>query len=148
VWQLAHAPKTAARWAAALLMLLHASAVGAALKCAAGEDTTMCAALADLYNAMSGAAWTNNEGWSTAAAGVATSYCTFTGLTCDGTGALTELCAVIFVCDTLVLQVSRRLMRRVSLVAGWLEDNALRGTLPNTLGDLTTLRILCVKPVS
>lgn len=52
----------------------------------------MCAALADLYNATSGTAWTNNEGWITAAADVATSYCSFFGATCDETGNITSMC--------------------------------------------------------
>ena len=58
-----------------------------------------CTALADLYAATGGSAWSSfyhgNVGWSDAAAGTATSYCSFTGVLCSPLGALTWLCAPV-----------------------------------------------------
>jgi Leucine Rich Repeat len=48
------------------------------------NDPVTCAALADLYNATGGPWWTNNAGWSSAASGTPTNYCSFYGITCRG----------------------------------------------------------------
>ncbi len=61
--------------------------------CAAGEDATTCAALADLYDATDGPHWVNNGGWRDAAASIPTSYCTFAGVGCDG-GMIRYLCVL------------------------------------------------------
>ena len=59
--------------------------------CAVGNDATQCAALRDLYFATNGpsssqpqSGWSNNRGWSSAAAGFETDYCQFYGVTCTG----------------------------------------------------------------
>ena len=58
------------------------------------QSDTVCSALGDLYSSTGGASWTNKTGWSAAAAGTATSYCTFFGTLCGvGGTVLTELCA-------------------------------------------------------
>jgi hypothetical protein len=61
------------------------------ITCALNNDATVCSALGDLYNATSGASWTNKTGWSAAASGTPTDYCTFFGATC-GSGVLRQLC--------------------------------------------------------
>ena len=53
----------------------------------ARNDPLVCSALGDLYAATNGAGWTDNMGWSSAAAGTPTDYCTFYqsfGTPCDG----------------------------------------------------------------
>jgi len=59
------------------------------------NDPVTCAALGDLYYATSGNAWSAKQGWSSAAAGTATDFCTFAQSAggCDGAGVLTSLCA-------------------------------------------------------
>jgi len=65
-----------------------------AFSCGAGDDATVCGALGDLYYATGGASWTTNSGWSSAAAGSPTNFCSFSGATCTG-GVLTQLCVVL-----------------------------------------------------
>ena len=63
----------------------HAALAAAVFTCASsGNDATTCAALGDLYTATNGASWASNSGWSSAAAGTATDYCTFGGIFCRG----------------------------------------------------------------
>jgi hypothetical protein len=64
--------------------------------CGASNNATMCSALGDLYSVTRGALWNNQSGWSSAANGTATSYCTFYGAKCSG-GALTYLCVHVHV---------------------------------------------------
>ena len=52
--------------------------------CASANDAVTCSVLGDLYNATGGPWWTNKNGWSSAASGVATDYCTFYGVQCKG----------------------------------------------------------------
>ena len=53
---------------------------------------TVCNALADLYSATNGNAWSTNEGWATAARGTPSNYCNnWYGVTCDS-GLVTVLC--------------------------------------------------------
>jgi hypothetical protein len=52
--------------------------------CAASNDATQCAALRDLYYTTSGPSWGSKSGWSSAAAGTLTDYCTFFGVICVG----------------------------------------------------------------
>ena len=61
------------------------------LTCGVNTDATVCRALGDLYNATGGASWTIRTGWSAAAAGTPTDYCTFSGITCSN-GILQQLC--------------------------------------------------------
>ena len=86
------------------------------------QDAT-CEALGDLYYATNGAGWLNKGGWESAAAGVATDYCSFypadpDTLTCDEASALVSLYVV---------------------------SNDLSGTIPASLGSLTQLEALCVR---
>ena len=55
------------------------------------QSDTVCSALGDLYNATNGVGWATNSGWSTAAEGLATDYCSFIGCSCNA-GILTMLC--------------------------------------------------------
>jgi len=61
------------------------------LACSAANDATVCRALSDLYNATNGASWKTKTGWSAAAAGTPTDYCTFYGAGCNN-GILQNLC--------------------------------------------------------
>ena len=54
------------------------------------KKSAICTALGDMYTSTNGASWTNNTGWSLAARGNATDYCTFRGVTCRN-GKLTEM---------------------------------------------------------
>ena len=74
-----------------LLLPLLVGAVGAAFTCAGGNDAGTCGALGDLYAATEGPSWTDRTAWATAASGTATSYCSFTGVTCMGS-AVVGLC--------------------------------------------------------
>ncbi len=64
-----------------------------AFTCASGDDPVQCGALGDLYAATNGATWSNDDGWSAAAAGTPTSYCQFYSVTCEGQ-AVTSVCVV------------------------------------------------------
>jgi alpha-tubulin suppressor-like RCC1 family protein len=75
--------------------------------CGAGDDATTCAALGSLYAAAGGAGWVHKNGWSDAAAGTATAFCTFQGVGCAG-GAVTSLCVHC-------IQPRRRCLRRAAL---------------------------------
>ena len=51
------------------------------LTCAATDNATTCAALGVLWTATGGAiTWNNKGGWTAAASGTATSYCSFFGI--------------------------------------------------------------------
>jgi hypothetical protein len=78
-----------------LLLCAHALRPCAALlQCTTpGRDGAACFALGQLYSSAVGDAWTERGGWADAAAGVATDYCSFEGVTCDGAGVVTGLCA-------------------------------------------------------
>jgi hypothetical protein len=60
------------------------------------NDPVVCAALGDLYYATNGAGWNNNGGWSSAAVGVPTDFCSFwryvSSSVCNPDGALTAMC--------------------------------------------------------
>ncbi len=59
------------------------------------NNPVICSALGDLYYATNGSGWTTNTGWSSAAAGTATSYCSFANpgySPCNGAGVLVNLC--------------------------------------------------------
>jgi len=55
------------------------------------QSDSVCAALGSLYKSAGGSSWANQDGWSAAAAGTATSYCNFHGVQCSG-GAVMWLC--------------------------------------------------------
>ena len=61
------------------------------LICAAGNVATQCTALQDFYAATNGSGWITQAGWTTAASGIATDYCTFFGVTCTGSD-VTQMC--------------------------------------------------------
>jgi sugar lactone lactonase YvrE len=82
------------------------------------QSDAVCSALGDFYYSTVGASWSRRAGWSSAAAGTPTSYCTFTGLICSGTGVLTYF---------------------------QLDTNNLAGSIPSSFGPgLTSLTRLCV----
>jgi hypothetical protein len=69
----------------------------ACLTTAAGYSAATCAALGGLYAATNGPSWSTKTGWSAAAAGTPTNFCSFHGVTCVTTGSpggrgLTVLC--------------------------------------------------------
>ena len=73
------------------LLLLESALAQQTFTCATGNDATQCAALRDLYYATNGQSWTSKSGWSSAAAGTGTDYCTFHSVTCTGND-VTQLC--------------------------------------------------------
>ena len=99
------------------VLLAAAAAASAAFTCAPQNDAAQCAALGALYASTSGAGWSDQAGWATAAAGSPTDYCTFSGVSCDTAP------------DVSSLQLS---------------SNGLVGTLPDALGALTALTVLQV----
>jgi hypothetical protein len=85
-----------ARVAALCAALQVAAGAASQLACETpGRDAASCAALGDLYAATGGASWAARAGWRDASAGRATDYCSFTGVTCDANGAVTQLCATL-----------------------------------------------------
>ena len=68
--------------------------------CAEGNDPVTCSALSDFYFATNGFGWYNasRRGWISAAALIATDYCTFAGVFCSGPGVLTSLCVADLRC--------------------------------------------------
>ena len=78
----------AASHCAILLLAFLSAATGQTFTCTTtNRVASSCSALADLYSSTSGASWKTRTGWATAAAGTASDYCSFTGITCTGTGA-------------------------------------------------------------
>ena len=76
---------------ALLCLMLIESTLAQTFTCAAGNDATQCAALRDLYYATNGPSWRYTSVWYSAASGIPTDYCTFSGLTCAGNN-VTRLC--------------------------------------------------------
>ena len=75
-----------------LLLLLGVLGVSAqTFTCSVTNNPVFCSALGDLYYATSGAGWFKNAGWTSAAVGNTTNYCTFSGATCIG-DILQKLC--------------------------------------------------------
>jgi len=73
-----------------------------------------CNALGDLYYAANGSGWNVNGGWVDAAAGMPTDLCSFTDtVICSGAGG-----------PVVYLQLA---------------SNGLKGTIPPSLGSMTTL---------
>ena len=76
---------------ALLCLMLIESTLAQTFTCATGNDATQCAALRDLYYATNGPSWSTKSGWSSAAAGTATSYCTFYDVSCTSNNVV-QLC--------------------------------------------------------
>jgi len=108
------------------------------ITCGVNNDAIVCRALGDLYYATNGVYWTSKTGWSTAAAGTATDYCTFFGATCSN-GVLNQLC----VCHAAGRHST--VLRRPAYALSNLAGNQLSGTIPTSLGSLTGLQDLCVR---
>lgn len=97
-----------------LLQACARHAKGANFTCAR-TDTT-CTALGSFYSGSLNSSWRNSSGWSAAAAGNATDYCTFAGCGCQN----------------------------LSLTSLDLSDFSIVGVLPPPIGQLSTLTSLCV----
>jgi len=71
-----------------LCLLLLKSTLAQTFTCASGNDATQCAALRDFYYATNGPSWGSilgsANGWSSAASGTSTNYCTFYFVACSG----------------------------------------------------------------
>ena len=80
--------------------------------CGASDNLLFCDVLSDFYYATNGQGWTTSSGWASAAAGTATDYCSFYGVFCRQGGI------------PWVLQI---------------EANNLTGTLPSSLGNMSSL---------
>jgi hypothetical protein len=80
-----------------LLCALRCGGGAAAFVCRSDRDAAACAALGALYASTGGASWGARVGWADAAAGRASDYCAFTGVTCSAGGNVTSLCVVITV---------------------------------------------------
>jgi hypothetical protein len=102
--------------------------VGAATFTCSSQDAT-CNALGALYTATGGASWTRNSGWTTAAAGTATNYCSFYNVTCGGGNVL----SVVLASNGLVGTMPADLASLTALTALTLSGNTLSGTVPASL---------------
>ena len=80
-----------ARLRAAVLLTV-AAVARAAFTCDPSNSAALCTALGALYAQTNGAGWKNSSGWSSAAAGSVTNFCSFAGLTCAGSSPV-KLCA-------------------------------------------------------
>lgn len=122
------------------LLLLGVLGVSAqTFTCSVTNNPVFCSALGDLYYATNGSRWTVNTGWSSAAAGTPTSYCSFYktySTPCNGAGVLTSLC--VHLCSPPCSALS------LSPPCSMLYNNKLSGTIPPSLGSLTSLQMLYV----
>ena len=132
--------RAAAFWFAVALVSVQCShSVQAEFFSCTQSDLT-CQSLGDLFYATafgSRAGWRNESGWSSAAAGIPTSYCTFVGASCSGLGVLTSLCVIPIVL-TSFLHLSSPSSRSNLAYQG------LIGSIPSSMGSLTDLTSLCV----
>jgi hypothetical protein len=113
----------------------------------------VCGALGDLYYATNGAGWARtgpasvggNAGWSAAASGIPTDYCTFLQQCC-GTpcinGVLVELQLHL---NNLTGTIPESIGSLTSLTALLLAANNLIGTIPYSFGSLTSLQALYIQ---
>ena len=108
--------------------------------CGAGNNATACAALAEFYMATNGSGWLSNEGWRDAAAGAATDYCAFWGVSCQG-GIVADL---ELYGNQLIGTISASLGSLTGLTQLLLQQNQLTGTVPATLSSLNALRLLAL----
>jgi hypothetical protein len=113
--------------------------------CAADDAATDCAALSALYEATNGGSWAFNDGWRDAAAGVATSFCTFWGVTCSG-NFVRQLCVhrrlLVCACARISTEIDAPSPFDRSLV-----DNRLTGSIPSAFGSLAAPFSMCVVPL-
>ena len=151
------------RRAAVALLLLPACAL--AFVCAPRNSAAECTALGALYSATNGERWRSSTGWSSAAAGVATDYCTFVGVECggedgasvvkvklalnelsgtlpDGLGALSAVEFLSLGFNAVAGPVPPSLGGLASLSTLNLRNNKLSGSLPAQLGSLSRLKQL------
>jgi hypothetical protein len=159
--------------AAALLLACAATHASAVFTCTQVDAT--CASLGDFYASLGGPNWTNStvtvagvvtstDNWNKAAAGIATSYCNFFGVTCTAE-SITKLCAFppyrIHVCQGGVTAAGvtyapheRHLLTRARPLprssCSVLTSRGLVGTLPASLGNIApnSLNQLCAPPGS
>lgn len=125
-----------------LLLLLGVLGVSAqTFTCGSTNNATVCSALGDFYYATNAASWTNRAGWSAAAAGTPTDYCstTFYGATCSG-DVLKQLCA----CCT--WRSSCAVLMRPTRALSALYSNKLNGTIPSSMAATLVARAFCVCP--
>lgn len=96
-------------------VLLAAAALlrGAHASFACARQDAVCEALGALYASTNGPGWASAAGWRAAAAGTLTSYCTLANVGCLPSGEVEWL---------------------------YLESNGLSGTLPASLGNVTSLQ--------
>ena len=125
-------PRTCAsvKAAAVLFSLLVARCASGLFTCTVQDD--ICAALGDLYAATNGPGWVNNTGWADAASGVPADYCTFYGITpsVDYNDLPSDYGSAPSGCSP------------GSIDGLLLAKNNLVGTLPDSLGSLTTISVL------
>ena len=105
-----------------LLASLARDAAAAAFTCAGAptNDVATCAVFAALYTALNGTAG-GMTNWTTAAAGIATDYCTFAGVACNST-------STPYVPNQLLLN-----------------GKNLSGTIPPAVASLSALTLLCAR---
>lgn len=104
------------------------------------QDAT-CAALGDLYFATGGAQWLQSDGWSAAAAGVPTDYCQFWShaSSCNAAGVFDNLHLEK---NELVGTLPESIGQLTTLTWLELDTNELEGTLPASMGSLTLVEYL------
>lgn len=126
-----------------LSLLLCCAAYAAGLfACLAPTPGPACDALGDFYDASGGASWNDNSGWVEAAAGSAVDVCGFFGVMCDEDGAAVSLG---FARNGLVGTLPFSIANLSTLTAISIQNEPqLEGSLPSTLGMLTSLRSLAV----
>jgi len=114
------------------------AATATSFNCSSSNSPMICSALSDFYSATGGTSWSTSTGWSSAASGIATDYCTFYGVGCYG-GALTSLSLVSNQLNGTIPSSISGLSTLASLV---LTSNMLYGSIPFSMGGLTALSTL------
>jgi serine/threonine protein kinase len=143
----------AAALAASLLLLPAPARAAQPFACASlsGAAATQCTALGDVYIALNGSSWRSRAGWAQAAgSGQAPDVCAFFGVTCDGSGAVTQLCVpqakaqgwTACRADGGVAVPQPACSRLARPARRALARNLLRGYVPESLGNLTSLTAL------
>jgi hypothetical protein len=110
------------------------------------KQDAACEALGDLYYATNGDGWLRKTGWESAAAGVATDYCSFYSLlpSCNRTGGLFRL---HISGNQLRGSIPASLGSLTQLTYLHLYGNEISGSIPASLGSLTRLKSLCVREI-
>ena len=120
-----------------LLVACRASAHQPAFVCTLQD--AVCEALGNFYNSTGGPAWSTNTGWAAAASGVATDYCTFVNVGCDGYGNANRLSLFL---TSLSGTIPASIGGLTALQYLDLSLNGLSGTIPAAIGQLTMLKTL------